>query len=324
MRSRRRRTLAILFCSAAITVAASSAGLARQSPSGRTEAGIRKLQAPARPADAAKSKALAQPPKPVDDPVSRRKMEELLVRWEEQSKTVTALSVEYTRTDFSKTFGATTQFQGKARLKSPDFVYLDFYEVIDGKPTGVFSERIVCDGKNVYQFLGPPKRIFVYPQEKDARIKSLNQGPLPFLFNMSVAKAKARYDMVFVEERKDSYVIKIIPKLAIDREEYSQALVKLRKLENGRFLPEAIRLWSPDGNDTKTFAFGKDSLKENAPIADSWYDGMTMVKELTALRNPKDDKDRWIVIMNPGPDGKPQRPDGVGAKPAPKAALPRR
>ncbi len=324
MRARRRRNLAIFFCSAAITAAASTPGLARQSPAARTQAGVGKLQAPARPADAAQSKALAQPPKRVDDPVARRKMEELLVRWEEQSKTVTSLSVEYTRTDFSKDFGATTQFQGKARLKSPDFVYLDFYEVIDGKPTGVFSERIVCDGRNVYQFLGPPKRIFVYPQEKDAQIKSLNQGPLPFLFNMSVAKAKARYDMVLEEERKDSYLIKIIPKLAIDREEYSQALVKLRKLENGRFQPEAIRTWTPDGRDTKTFAFGKDSLKENAPIAPSWYDGMTMVKELTALRNAKDPADRWVVIVNPGSNGKPQGPDGVGAKPAPKAAPPRR
>ena len=324
MRARHRRTLAVFFCSAAITVAASTPGLARQSPAARTQAGVGKVQAPAKPADGAKSKALAQPPKPVDDPVARRKMEELLVRWEEQSKTVTSLVVQYTRTDFSKDFGATTQFQGQARLKSPDFVYLDFNEVIDGKPTGVFSERIVCDGKNVYQFLGPPKQIFVYPQEKDAQIRSLNQGPLPFLFNMSVAKAKARYDMVLDEERKDYYLIKIIPKLAIDREEYSQALVKLRKLPNGRFQPEAIRTWTPDGNDTKTFAFGKDSLKENAPIANSWYDGKTMMNELTALRNPKDEKDRWVVVVNPRPGGKPQAPDGVGAKPAPKAAPPRR
>lgn len=320
MRTRCRRTLATFFSAASFAaltmIAASSASLARQGQApARPAAG--KVQAAARPANAV-------PPKPVDDLVARRKMEELLVRWEAQSKTVTSLSVEYTRTDFSKLFGATTQFQGKARLKSPDFVYLDFYEVVDGKPNGVFSERIVCDSKNVYQFLGPPKRIFVYPQEKDAKIKSLNQGPLPFLFDMSVAKAKARYEMVFEEERKDYYLIKIIPKLAIDREEYSQALVKLRKLENGRFVPEAIRLWDPQGNDTKTFAFGKESLKENAAIANSWYDGPTMVKELSALKNPKDPKDRWIVVVNPGPGSKPQGPDGVGAKPAPKAAPPRR
>ena len=320
MRARYRPALANLFSAAgfaALTIAASSASLARQGPAPARAPTAAKTQTPAHPASAV-------PPKPVDDPVARRKMEELLVRWEEQSKTVKSLSVEYTRTDFSPLFGATTEFQGKARLKSPDFVYLDFYEVVDGKPNGVFSERIVCDGKNVYQFLGPPKRIFVYPQEKDARIKSLNQGPLPFLFNMSVAKAKARYDMVFVEERKDSYVIKIIPKLAIDREEYSQALVKLRKLDNGRFLPEAIRLWSPEGKDTKTFSFGKNSLAENSPIADSWYDGVKMVKELSAVRNPKDDKDRWVVVVNPGLGGKPQSPENVGAKPAPKAAPPRR
>ena len=271
------------------------------------------------------------PPKPVDDPVARRKMEDLLVRWEAQSKTVKSLSVEYTRTDFSPLFGSTTEFQGKAKLKSPDLVYLDFYEVVDGKTKGAFSERIVCDGKDVYQFLGPPKRIFIYPLDKDAQVKALNQGPLPFLFNMSVAKAKARYDMVFVSESKDYYVIKIIPKLAIDREEYSQALVKLRKTENGRFLPEAIRLWSPEGKDTKTFSFGKGSLTENGPIPNGWYDGPTMVNEVSALRNPKDPKDRWVVVKNPGPDGKPQglegKPQGqanVGTAPAAKGALPRR
>lgn len=280
--------------------------------------------APARPAAKPTGDAPPPPPKPVDDPVSRRKMEDLLVRWEAQSKTVQSLSVKYTRTDVSQLFDTKTVYHGEAKLKSPDFVYLDFYEVVDGKAKPTFSERIVCDGKNVYQFIGPDKRIWVFPLDKDAQVKALNQGPLPFLFNMSVAKAKARYDMRFVSETKDYYVILITPKLAIDAEEYSQALVKLHKLETGRFLPEAIRLWSPEGKDTRTFNFGQDALKENEPISNNWFDGPKMVNELSQVKNPKNPQDRWIVVVNPGPDRKPQAAPGVGAKPAAKGAAPRR
>src|SRR5437588_480929 len=54
------------------------------------------------------------------------------------------------------------------------------------------NERIVCTGKDVLQYQWDVKEIYVFPLEKEVRQKALQQGPLPFLFNMRAADARKR------------------------------------------------------------------------------------------------------------------------------------
>ena len=306
---------------AILTVASSSLfaqALPRKSAAPSDKAVV-KVQAPAKGGDN------EIPTKAVVNPAAQRKMDDLLGEWEIKSKKVKSLGVKYTRTDLSQLFGSKTIFVGEAKLQSPSSVYLDFYEVVDGKKKGAFSERIVCDGKNVYQFLGPTKQVFVFPMDKDPEVKALNQGPLPFLFDMSVKKAKERYIMTLEEDSADAFIVKIIPKLQIDREEYSQALVKIDKK---RFLPVAIRLWDPAGKDTKTFSFTQDDLQANVDISPKWFDGPMMVSALPRTKTAKD-PNPWTVVVNPKPDVQPREaavPKGeatagvIGTKPAAKNA----
>lgn len=329
MRTNQRRTLAFLTSSslAILTVAASTLSFG-QAPSTK--------QAPARtapkaPGDPRVTKTQGQgkatseevPPKAVVDPAAQRKMEELLVRWETQSKKVKSLKVTFTRTDHSKAFNITTVYQGSARL-CPDRIYLDFYEMVGDKKKELFDQQIVSDGENVYQFLGATKQIFVFPLDKDPKVRSLNQGPLPFLFDMSVEKAKARYDMILREDLPTAYIIEIIPKLPIDREEYSKALVKLNK---ERFLPEAIRLWDPaNGKDTKTFSFvNKEDLVENLVIPSDWFDGKKWANHYLKTKDPKHPENNWTIQVNPQGNGAPPRnataAGGQGAA-NPKGATP--
>ena len=121
------------------------------------------------------------------------------------------------------------------------------------------------------------------------------------------------------------YVIRIIPKLAIDREEYSQAFVKLDKK---RLLPEGIILTAPGGKETKTFSFTQNDLEANVDISPKWFDGPTMVRQLPRTKTDKI-PNPWTVVVNPKPEvlREAVAPQGdasagvIGTKPAAKGAL---
>jgi TIGR03009 family protein len=240
-----------------------------------------------------------------DPAMLQAKLDQLLIRWEAQSKTTTSLSVKFKRTDLIKAFGRTIVYEGQAKLQSPDLAYIDFYEQVSGKPP-VFRERIVCDGKKVYQFTGEVRQIAVFPLPEDRQNKALQEGPLPFLFNMSVERARQRYQMTLDEERPEAYVIRVKPKLELDQEEYSQALILLDK---EKFQPLALQLVAPNGKDRKTFDFRGRDYEVNARINPEYFDGQGMVAKLVKANPP------WDLVENPNPTGGNNRP-GSAAPPA--------
>ncbi len=262
---------------------------ARVAPTAKIDPAVQRASAPAQNPERAPVASNPRPSAAVDDPVKAQKLEELLKRWEARSKVVESLDVKYTRYDNDPVFNVNKKFEGRALLMRPDFVYLDFFEIVEGKPRA-FDERIVCDGKDVYQFRGSTKQIFIYPLPKDQQDKALNQGALPFLFDMSVKKAKERYQMYFKSEDDKSYIIQIIPLLAIDREEYSQAMLQLSK---DKLLPMALKLTSPNNKETKRFAFGPATRIGEVEPADpkKWFNGAGMTADLA--------KSGWKVVRNP-------------------------
>ncbi len=259
-------------------------------------------------------------------------MEKLLVEWEKKSSLVKSLHVKYKRTDDNPLFEVKTYYEGQAYLKSPSFAYLDFYKVnppapppanakagaakpAADAPAPIFDERIVCNGKKVFQFKGPTRQVFIFPLAKDEKQKALEEGPLPFLFNMSVKKAKERYEMMLAKQDDASYIIKIIPLLKIDRDEYSQAMVQLDKKQ---LLPMAIKLWSPDGKNTKLFTFKPEDVEANGDIPDSFFDGHAMIYGPNGVaKAAKPGAMPWAVVDNPGPMVNPE--GAVNAVPAGRA-----
>ena len=297
MHAQRRRILTSLAAMARLSgvilgLAISPAILFAQAPKGT----------PKKTADPAARKVAAQaPPVAQPDPEAERKMEELLQRWEKKSATIKTLSVKYKRVDSIVVFDSVIEYEGDARFTSSNKAYLDFFEVAKGKAKS-FDQRIVCDGENVYQFEGKTKQIFIFPLPENRQQKALQQGPLPFLFNMRGAEAKQRYKMILKRDDPNSYQILIIPLLKIDREEYSQAVIRLDKQ---RLIPTGIHLWAPNGKDTKTFTFAAEGLVENRVIPDSWFDGTGMVGQLR--------KNGWKVVPAPG---NVENAPAVGVRPA--------
>lgn len=252
------------------------------------------------------------PPTPAADPEAAKKMNEILARWEAQSRKVRSLSIKFRLVDESKLFGAKTSYEGQLRVRSPDRLYVDYYELKGGRPASAMNERIVCDGKNLYQFLGPPKRCFVYPLQLEAAGEVLDMGPLPFLFGMTAAKVRERYEMTLASEDVGTYTIRAVPRNSINREDdrgafqsyldgfggfrlrmaqdgYSQVLIKLDK---ARLLPVVIRLWAPDGKDTRTYTCSPADVAENREVAPSWFDGAAMAEGLKKSAG-------WTVVRHP-------------------------
>lgn len=318
--SRTRRWVA--WATGMLLVAPPASGQVPKAPQGGTAA----LRPPA--ADAAARPAPGQAPAPAQgagaampkpvDPAAERRMQELLREWEARSQDDVTIYTEFTRTDTSVELLKPRKFRGMALLHRPNKACLNFDEVsADGK-SAKFHERIVATGDEVYHFLGPSQQVFVYPLAQDQRRRALEEGPLPFMFNMRVDEAQRRFQMDLLQEVPATdklpprSLIRIIPKLAIDREEYLEARVVLN-MET--FLPMALVLTLPNGKDTKRFDFARMERNgaENPATRQNNYNGKLMAAEFQ--------KRGYKVIVNP--DGaQDTAPATAGAQPAPRGPAP--
>ncbi len=228
-------------------------------------------------------------------PADPAKMAALLAHWEQNSDRLKSLDVMMTRTDNSPAWPEPESYKGRALLKSPNLAFLDFQKEEADPNTGkkVFAqdERIICTGNEVWQYKARTKQIFIYPLEKDEKQRALEEGPLPFLFNFRANDAQKHYHMTLLEENETAYLIMIVPRLEIDRESFTKALVQLdRKFH---LLPSRIMLFAPDGKSTKDFKLSYPKDGPNKVIPEANFVGKTYPG--------------WKVVRNPGVDAGPAR-----------------
>ena len=254
---------------------------------------------------------------------NRAEMDRVLGQWEARSKTVNSLDVLFDRIDISPGWG-NQHYQGRAMLQSPDLACLQFQKKklgADGKPLFTVSkdgkkvaqlepepsERIVCTGNEVLQYSWADRKILVHPLDKQARTKALQQGPLPFLFNMKAADAKRRYTMTLMKQDERDYLIGIVPNEEIDKDSFSHAFLWLNKKS---FLPDQLSLYMVGGKERQDFLFAGDL---NTIITNSALD-----PKFFLFNRFKD----WNVVDGPNADGSapPQGKVGVGPAQPPRRA----
>ncbi|WZO99676.1 outer-membrane lipoprotein carrier protein LolA [Isosphaeraceae bacterium EP7] len=237
---------------------------------------------PAKPQEARIPKPAVPPLSPAEIAARQKKMDDLLVRWEASSKKVTQLDVHMTRIDRSENWPA-EWYDGRAILKAPHFAMIDFRAIEidpatkkpvkgpDGKAKSKAHQKVICDGSNVWEYKDETKQIFIFPLGKEQKEKALLEGPLPFLFNMRAAEATKRYKMTWKEEKNDATIIEIVPRLDIDRDSFSRALVRLN---NTTLMPDAMILYDPNGNDWQEYSL--DDVRPNAKINDDNFKGVML------------------------------------------------
>jgi TIGR03009 family protein len=240
-----------------------------------------------------------------------------LRRWEAVSQQNQTLYASFKRVDETK-FGTTT-FVGTALFRKPNLACLDWNEVVSsdkGEQSQVFTERIVCGNDRVYQMIGPTKQVIVYPLPQDARRRQLEEGPVPFLFNMQMQQAKARYHwrLLLEEPGKEGgagkLYIEIVPLQKIDMEEFSKAWIILN---DQSLLPEALQLFAPNGGkDKRTYTFGGVQRNGTGNLASNPvnFDGAAMAEVFRSKYGYK------VIVNQANADPGAQ----LGARPAPAAS----
>ncbi|WP_165226567.1 outer membrane lipoprotein-sorting protein [Aquisphaera insulae] len=255
-----------------------------------------------------------QPAAAADRAGDPAKMDDILKKWAKQSTLLKTLEVIILRTDDTPAWGTVEYYEGRALFKSPNLAFIDFKKIktddqkrpvknaqgaYDSEP----NERIVCTGTEVWQYKCDTKQIFIFPLEKNDQKKAIEEGPLPFLFNMRADDAKRRYDMTFIKEdpKADAYIVRIVPKLKEDMESFSTAFISLdRKF----MLPVRILMLSPDGKSKKDFKLGP--LYPNKKLNENNFVGKTVPA--------------WKLIRNPMGDQRQPAPGAAPRRPAPAAA----
>jgi TIGR03009 family protein len=232
-------------------------------------------------------------PQPANDPA---KMKWLLEKWAAQSAKLKTLDVHIYRIDTDFKWKDELQFDGRAVFKRPNLAYLDFKKVKmapnakgqqapvkdskTGKVVTTPNETIVCAQNEVWQYLYEGRQIYIWPLAKGERQRALDEGPLPFLFDMKVAEAKARYEMFFQGEYDKFYLVKVLPKLQEDKESFKMALLYLEKTY---LLPARIALLSPDGKSSRDFFL--DNHRPNREVPENIFLGGRL-KGWTVQVNP--------------------------------------
>ena len=242
---------------------------------------------PAQKAEADKRAALAMNP--------------ILAEWEIRSTKIVSLDAAFDMVEKDPTFG-NTYFRGRAMLQSPDKACLQFqlYKLdADKKPIILVNDkgkkvaqlekeperRLVCTGTEVLQYTWANKTITVYPLGKQAQQRALQEGPLPFLFNMKAEAAKQRYGMWLSKEFQQEYVIDIVPLQQIDRDSFEKARLWLNK---ETFLPNQLWLVKTGNKGMEQYKFNgpNDEVLVNNPMDQKWF----------GFLNFKD----WKTVVNKG------------------------
>jgi TIGR03009 family protein len=226
-----------------------------------------------------------------EDREAQARLDGILARWERQSADARTLDARFTRVDRSPDWQMETRYEGRVLLRSPNKAYLNLVKAEPGRREArAFHERIVCTGERVYRYAAQTRQVFVAPLDEGEAGRVLDEGPLPFLFNMRAEEAKARYRLVLDKQDVKRSLIQVYPLRSVDRARFYRVDVVLDRETS---LPEVIRLVDPNGRDTQTYTF-RDARRD-APIDASWFE-------------PTIPKGWSVVAPNHGDPSRPGRP----------------
>jgi TIGR03009 family protein len=239
---------------------------------------------------------------PVNE-ADQARMQLLLKQWEGQSAKLQTLEVDVYRIDRNPAWWDDEEhFIGHAAFKTPQLAYLDFRKVAlqpqsepnDKNQKKLVPKRdrnnqivsapyqtIVCTGSEVWDYHSEDWQVFVYTLDSDSRKRAIEEGPLPFLFNMKADEVQRRYEMTLAGEDKERYLVKVKPLFDEEKERFSTAWIYLDKTY---LLPKRIVLRAPDGNSTQDFTLSHQ--KANEKVDPRYFQGVNPGKKWKLYRNP--------------------------------------
>jgi len=172
-----------------------------------------------------------------------RRLDDLLKGFEQKTRGTRDFHCEFRRTTKDAVFQKEHVETGKAWGIKPSLGRLDLFD--DQSRSQVF----VYTGQALYQYEFKSKQQIVHLlPEHDAASQQV-PGPLSFVYGMTAAEAKRRFDMTLAKEfaRKNAQYaeIHVEPRTEFDQKEFR--LTKL-VIDTTTFLPKEILVIEPNGN----------------------------------------------------------------------------
>lgn len=124
---------------------------------------------------------------------------------------------------------------------------------------GEFGEHWVCDGKAIFEFRPAQKQLAEIKLPPEMQGKAIANGPLPFLFGAEADQLKKRYWMRVITPKgaNNQYWIEAWPKYQNDAANFRKVEVILNVTD---FLPDAMQLFSPAGQERTVFQFSERKM----------------------------------------------------------------
>lgn len=262
------RRLFVLFVSIA-SLASALPLAAQQNPAAQ----------PAVPAAQIAQRAAAAPQVPFQlTPEQQQLLDQILVKWEQQSDRVKSFKCTFDRWEVNETFGpkefdyVLSLGKGYIKFKAPDH---GIYRITELKvwddtqkthlPRKSGLDHWVCDGQAIFEFNAPKRQLIVRPLSPQMQGKAITEGPLPFIFGAKAEQLNRRYwmrDITPQEEINQKIWLEAWPKFQQDSANFQHAIVILGA---GDFLPEALRIILPDGKNKQDYKF--EDKQVNDPLS---------------------------------------------------------
>jgi len=251
-------------------------------------------------------------------PPNPARMEPLLKEWEKQSARLKTLEFSIYRIDRDPN-GNEQHYEGHVAFKSPKLAYRDLSMVklvpddhkkmvpqLDASKKRVSTplDTTIWSGEELWQYRYATKQVFIFRLDKNLGLQQPEEAPLPLVFNVRVADARKRYDMVLLDENPKQHLLKITPKSQEDRS-FSTAWIVLNAKP---LLPTRIHLLLPDKKSTEDFYLSQ--FQANQPVNESFFRVVTPGKPWKVERFPGRQALARAKGPAPGhpPNGPAQRP----------------
>jgi TIGR03009 family protein len=193
---------------------------------------------------------------PANPPATSPKLDNHLLRWEQEMKKVNTLWAAITRIDKDKSFGSSTKLTGGAKyMKVGNGATTLNLALLELKQEGKadFAEKVVCTGTYLYQFFPPQKEIRAYEMPKPKPGQVSEDGFLGLLFGMKADEAKKRFVLKMgstanAPNGEDAHwiYVDIVPRFPADKSDFTRAQLVLSK---ETFLPRRLWFEHPNGNE---------------------------------------------------------------------------
>ncbi|MBL4883151.1 MAG: hypothetical protein JKY95_01275 [Planctomycetaceae bacterium] len=217
-------------------------------------------------------------------------LKHILQTWEAAGKVTKKMEGRHSRLIYDDVFAVKKVSEGQFFYEAPDKGRIDLGAPKGFKPGETVlrngkkysiekdnQERWICDGTQIFAIDEERKEFqrIIIPERN--RGQNIVDGPLPFLFGISMEKVLARYDVVLYKKEdggQHNYQggiihLKVKPKKQQDAANWHEAEVMLNSRD---YLPIAIRLKHPGGNSETVYVFSdvKRIEKKNALINVLW------------------------------------------------------